>query len=68
MRKNDMKMKGKELDFPVWPEVPVPPKRMTMDEYAAFVEFCWKNLPNKERVLEERLRDVPTVPFLIPRA
>lgn len=61
----DIKSTGAELNFPVWPDSPVPPKRMTMEEYAAFVEFCWKNLPNKERALEQRLRDAPTVPFVI---
>ena len=65
IEKADMNASDTKLNLPVWPDAPVPPKRMTMEEYAAFVEFCWKNLPNRERLLAERLRDVPTVRFEI---
>jgi len=61
----DMKIANHKLDLPAWSDTPVPPKRMTMCEYTAFVEYCWKNLPNKKRVLEDRLRDVPTARFVI---
>lgn len=60
-----MKPEIEKIAFPDWPDPPIAAKRMTTDEYLAFVLFCWQNLPDRERVLNARLHDVPTVPFVI---
>jgi hypothetical protein len=51
------------LVLPVF-EVPhMPAKRVSASAYRDFVEFGWKNLPNRARVLKRRRSQEPTARF-----
>lgn len=52
-----------KLEFPVSKDSGPPPRRLSMDEYLAFVMFCWQNVPDRERLRKQRMREAPKVPF-----
>ena len=52
-----------KLEFPVSKDSGPPTRRLSMDEYLEFVMFCWQNVPDRERLRKQRMREAPKVPF-----
>ena len=59
------KMHGieKSPEFPVWDTPDSPSPQISMNDYLAFVDFCWKCIPDKDRLRRERDKLIPTVQF-----
>jgi hypothetical protein len=57
----------RDLKLPVFETPSILPRRLTMLEYLEFVELAYKTLPNKEKLLEQRLREGPRVRFELTR-
>ena len=53
------------LKFPVFDERQVKPKRISMEEYARFVQFGWEHAPRREEQIERRLKTQPTKRFVL---
>lgn len=54
---------GPDPTFPAWDIPDLPQPRMSMDQYLAFVDFCWEQIPDKDRVRRSRDDQIPTVRF-----
>ncbi len=68
MKSRPTKASDAEASLPCLPDwqVPASPGRhLTPDEYLKFVQFCWDNLPDKDKVLASRCRQAPTVQFRV---
>lgn len=60
-----MKDERNDLKFPVFDEPQVTPKRLSMEEYARFVQFGWEHAVRREEQIERRLKTGPTVRFTL---
>jgi hypothetical protein len=53
----------KDILLPSFSHPRIPPKRLTMDEYSAFVQLVYRTLPDRERARTLAQKRVPTVRF-----
>ena len=60
---NCIRSNGSDPTFPAWDTPDLPQPRMSLDQYLAFVDFCWERIPDKDRVRRQRDDQIPTVRF-----